>query len=163
VLRRAVARRAVLGALSLACASTVLSGCAAPALPHAAIPSAPPAASAALVSRLNVGECVNGSADTLLRDLTPVGCDGEHDYEVYAVVDIPATAYPGDDVVTAAAEAECAGAFEPFVGVPYPGSTLDYAVVTADGAAWEGGDFAAVCLVGDPAGPVTGSLATAAR
>jgi hypothetical protein len=154
-----MARHAVLTALSLACATAVLSGCATTGLPHATFPSAQPAASAALTAPLIVGGCVNGSATTLLRDLTPAECDTEHDYEVYAVVEMPATAYPGDDGIAAAADAECAEAFEPFVGVPYSGSALDYAVLSPDHAAWAGGDHAAVCLVGDPAGPVAGSLA----
>ncbi|MGO4692378.1 septum formation family protein [Glaciibacter sp. 2TAF33] len=157
--RPAPAWRALTCTVMIASAVLVLSGCSADHVPDAPFPSAQPAASAALLAPLAVGDCVNGSADTLLRDLTQVKCEEGHDYEVYSAFDMPTTAYPGDDAVTAAAESECASVFESFVGVPYPRSALDYAALTPDAAEWDGGDRRAVCLVGDPAGPVAGSLA----
>ncbi|MCU1408677.1 MAG: hypothetical protein JWM23_757 [Microbacteriaceae bacterium] len=160
--RRSARMRA---AVTLACAlaSVLLSGCAAAALPGAAYPTEQPAASAVPASQVAVGECVNASADTLLRDLTLVDCASEHDWEVYSVTRIPGEEYPGDDAAAAAAEAGCASAFEPFAGIPYERSALDYAAVTPDSAAWDDGDQSAVCLVGDSSGRVGGSLAGAGR
>jgi Septum formation len=155
--------RTLLGALTLACTAVVLSGCAAPTLPDPVSASTHQAAPAALASQLSLGDCVNGSADTLLRDLTAVQCQTEHDYEVYAVFDIPESVYPGEEEAAAAAEAACASAFEPFVGVRYSSSTLDYAALAPDEKEWEAGDHVMACLVGDPAGPGVGSLSSSRR
>ena len=161
--RFVVFNSAMLGALSLAGVALALSGCAASTLPDPASASARPDASAALVSPLSVGDCVNGSADTLFRDLSAVECHTEHDYEVYAVENIPESLYPGEEEAAATAEAECASAFEPFVGVPYPSSALDYAALAPDEMEWEAGNHVVACLIGDPSGPVVGSLSGIGR
>jgi Septum formation len=156
-------RRLTAAAVSCALTTAVLSGCAATGVVDAGVPSAWPATSAALGSSLIVGDCVDGSADTLLRDLRTAECASEHDWEVYAIVDIPvaedaAGEYPGDDHVTAVTDAACAHAFQPFAGVSYDESALDYTAVIPDATDWADGHHRAACLIGDPAGAVTGTL-----
>jgi hypothetical protein len=149
--------------LSCSLATAALSGCASGAPPGAISPTEHPAASAVITSQLRVGDCVNGSADTLMRDLALVGCAGEHDWEVYSINHIPGEEYPGDDASAARAAADCASAFESFVGIAYDRSALDYVPVNPDNGAWVHGNRSVVCLVGDPSGRVTGSLSRATR
>lgn len=108
---------------------------------------------------LQVGDCVNDAVATGEVTTVPtVPCSEPHDSEVYAAFTFGNSAYPGDEGVVDKAESVCLPAFEEFVGEPYLESRLDFAFYYPSEASWASGDREVLCLIFDPAGPVTGSL-----
>ncbi|MCU1636619.1 MAG: hypothetical protein JWQ68_1858 [Cryobacterium sp.] len=129
-----------------------------------------------MIATLTVGQCFNGLPDSASARVNPVGCTDGHDYELFATLPLPlplgertadkdeGDGYPGDDLVAAAAEEGCRAEFESFVNADYASSSLDFAYVTPEEIRW--GDPAArsvLCFVGDPAGPVSGTLQGSSR
>jgi hypothetical protein len=161
--------RPALAAVALVAAGLVLSGCSMvtdllPKTPESAAstPAAVPGRETDVPS-LRVGDCLNDPGGGDVAALRSVPCSDRHDDEVFAEVAIPGKAYPGDDAVTAAAEEGCGSRFDAFAGIPYDRSELDFNYFTPTEGAWAGGDHVASCVINDPAGAVTGTLARAAR
>ena len=92
-----------------------------------------------------------------------VDCAVAHDAEIYALVDLPGGAWPGQKALDAAAEPACLDQFGGYVGLAYDRSALDFAFVTPDEASWAAGDRLVGCVVVDPAGPLTGSVRGSGR
>jgi len=124
------------------------------------------------VFSLAVGDCLDGLDGDLHAGVATVPCSAGHDWEVYSLTALDSTEFPGDefpgtDVIVAEAEERCGAAFGPFVGLPEAEATssdLGYTYVTPTEGDWaEGGHRTIVCLIGDMAGPVAGTLAGAAR
>ncbi|MDQ1129877.1 septum formation family protein [Microbacterium sp. SORGH_AS_0888] len=116
------------------------------------------------VFALKVGDCFDDEAGTEVSELPLKPCSGPHDFETYYDFSLPGDEYPGMSEIDSQAETECGAAFDDFVGIPYEESTLGYSYLTPTQKSWEqGGDRLVSCYVGDPAGPVSGSLAGAAR
>ncbi|MGY4857473.1 septum formation family protein [Cryobacterium sp. AP23] len=123
------------------------------------------------VSQLAVGDCINAVNGGILSGLDAVPCTEAHDWEVYDDLDVASTAddagaAPGTDALVAAAEEGCAAAFLPFLGLSQDAtSALGYTYLLPDASAAPApaGDRVVHCLIGDMSGPVTGSLAGAAR
>lgn len=159
-----------LAVIALVAAGMVLTGCSviSDILPQPSQPDAttqPVAAgSESDGSSLAVGDCLNDSVDNAFARVRTVPCSQEHDYEVFDEFEIPGDEYPDDDAVVAAVEEGCGSRFESFAGIPYDSSELDYRYVTPveQGRAGQARHIA-FCLIGDPAGAVTGTLAGAAR
>ena len=116
------------------------------------------------VTALKVGDCLNSmELDEVISDVPFIPCDQEHDSEVFASKQLDGDTYPGDDAIGATADEFCYGEFEPFVGVSYEDSALDYVPLYPLEEGWTtGGDREVLCLVIDPDG-VTGTLAGAGR
>jgi hypothetical protein len=77
-----------------------------------------------------------------------VSCDGPHDAEVFAELDEiapPETPYPGEDGVSALADAQCGNEFTSFVGIGVEGSVLDYSTFIPNEEQWNSGDHSAEC------------------
>ena len=170
-IRRSVAAVALALGLSLAA-----SGCASVAslAPSAGDGAASVAASAPAapieVAKLLVGDCFDnlGDADVAsVATVTLVPCTEPHAFEVFATFDLPIGSYPGDDgilAIVAAAEDGCGSRFEAFTGSAYDGSQLDYNYFIPPEDGWTiSGSHPVSCLIDDPAGPVTGTLAQARR
>jgi hypothetical protein len=131
------------------------------------------------VSELAVGDCINAVNGGILSGLDTVSCTDPHDWEVYDDLHVAATAAetdaetgaetgaaPGTDALVAAAEEGCGTAFLPFLGLSHDAtSALGYTYLLPDVGAGSvpAGDLVVHCLIGDMSGPVTGSLAGAAR
>jgi hypothetical protein len=125
------------------------------------------------VAGLLVGDClreVSEGLDVNARAVPLVPCGSRHEFEVFARFPVPGDAFPGDNVVTAAAESGCGALFEDFVLLEYRVSSLDYAYLTPTEQSWTDVDDLGApggrnvsCLITDPAGAVTGTLAGAAR
>ena len=134
------------------------------------------------VGGLLVGDCLREVSEGLQAHAVTVPrvpCGESHEFEVFARFPVSNDAFPGDNAVTAAAESGCGSRFEAFVQLDYRGSTLDFAYLTPTEESWGavdgpgslGGSGSSgspggrdiSCLVTDPAGPVTGTLAGAAR
>ena len=118
------------------------------------------------VAELAVGDCVNEVTGDSPADLDAVPCAGEHDWEVYSDLTVAfAAAGTSSDAVVAAAEEGCGAAFRPFLGLS-PDATSDlgytYLVPQKDAGA-DSTEVVVHCLIGDMTGPVSGSLAGAAR
>ncbi|MDN4641452.1 septum formation family protein [Agreia sp. PsM10] len=110
------------------------------------------------VFTLREGDCINDVAE-MVSDVPTVPCDQLHDWEVYRNVTMTDTDFPGDEAIAAFADEQCNAEFGTFIGVAYESSVYEnnYYVPNAD--SWEQlGDRIVSCLVGDPAGQVTGSL-----
>lgn len=147
-------------------AAITLTGCSAVADLLPAPPPSPTAttrqAATHIAPRLAVADCLDDLDAASPAGFPTVPCAAPHGYEVYATVPVPGDDYPGDDTVTAAAESGCATRFDAFAGITYGGSALDFAYLTPTDSSWVGG-HAVTCLIYDPAGMVTGTLADAAR
>ncbi|MEB0275381.1 MULTISPECIES: septum formation family protein [unclassified Cryobacterium] len=153
--------------------SLAASGCAsvtrlAPSASDGAASVAAPATAAPVeVAKLLVGDCFDNPGDADVASaatVTLVTCTEPHAFEVFAGFDLPIGSYPGEDAVVAAAEDGCGSRFEAFTGSPYDGSQLDYNYVIPPESGWTiSGNHLVSCLIDDPAGPVTGTLAQARR
>jgi hypothetical protein len=142
-----------------------LSGCG--LFPHAPKPT-PTATSDAHVTdvfTLSTGDCLldaNKAGET--STATTIDCAKPHNSEVYAVFSLAGTKYPGDNTVRGRAIDGCRKAFRSFIGVPRDNSELNYSYYYPTKHSWTTTDDRAVtCLVYDPAGRVSGTLANAER
>lgn len=112
-----------------------------------------------------VGDCIN-SADLsgMVESVEAIPCGEPHDSEAYAVTDMPAGEFPGDDAVSTAADDFCYAEFAEFVGMAYEDSALDFIRLTPSQEGWEAvDDRQLLCFVVDVEGGVVGTLAGAAR
>ncbi|SDS76237.1 septum formation family protein [Jiangella sp. DSM 45060] len=113
---------------------------------------------------VQVGDCLGDFGDSeQVTDVSVVPCDQEHAQEIYATAEIADGELPSDDDLRAQAEETCTAEFETYVGLPYAESALDFTWLQPTAESWDQGDRELVCLVNDPAGPVTGSLQGANR
>ncbi len=101
--------------------------------------------------QLAVGECLIVSQAGDDGDNVPVvPCDGPHEAEVYAVLQVPDSSTYDEDAVIAHVEEECVARFDDYVGEPYRTSRLDvyYTYPLEDG--WRDGSREAACAVYAP-------------
>lgn len=113
---------------------------------------------------LVVGTCIlDQSSASTVTSVESVDCAVPHDAEVFASILLADGAFPGADAVAKAGVDQCATQFAAFVGVPFPASALTYEYYAPSAQTWAAGDRELLCLVRDPAGPVTGTLEDAAR
>ena len=113
---------------------------------------------------IEIGDCFTDPGSEVVSDIPTVPCTESHDYEVYAEFDIDLATFPGDDEIYRLADEGCLAPFGVYVGMPFETSTLDYSyyVPTQDG--WDNYDDRSVsCILFDPAGKLTTSMAGAAR
>ena len=115
---------------------------------------------------LRVGDCLEsmdwGGAE--LTTVPVIPCAEAHESEVYAAVDLADGAFPGDDAIATQADEFCYGEYQGFVGVAWEDSAFEYGYMSPTQASWEEGDDREVlCVIWDPAGLTTGSLAGVAR
>lgn len=116
------------------------------------------------VFSLKVGDCFDDESGDEITDVPGVPCAEPHDNEVYHSFEMPEGDYPGAAAIDAAAEEECVGAFESFVGLPYQESVLGIGPITPTEAGWdEADDREVLCIVYDVEAQTEGSLAGAAR
>ena len=152
-------------AVVVVAASILLAGCTALGGAGGApspTPTGPPEVD---VLDLDVGDCLQtGDARRVTKTVPVVDCDAPHDSEAYALIEITGDDFPGAEVVSDRAVAECTAEFTTFIGLDYATSTLDFAYYYPTPTSWELGDHEILCLAIDPkAETVTGSLAGVAR
>lgn len=108
---------------------------------------------------LVVGDCLNDATATgEVQTVPTVPCDEPHDGEIYAAHLLGESSYRGEAVIINEAEALCLDTFEQFVGEAYLDSRFDFSYYYPTEASWSRGDREVLCVIYDPAGPVTGSL-----
>lgn len=121
------------------------------------------AGEAVLVAELRVGDCFDDSEfqseASEVGDLTVVDCDEPHDAEVFLAVEITGDEFPGDESVEAAADDNCSGAFEPYVGLGPEDSRWAWGWIIPNQEGWdEDGERIVVCFVHDSdLEPIVGS------
>jgi len=104
------------------------------------------------VFELAVGDCFD-DGDMALGELEEVGdvplvdCSAPHDNEVYAVVTVDGEVFPGEEAIQAQADEVCFEAFDPFVGLHYESSALDFGWLVPTADSWELGDRVVACFV----------------
>ncbi|MCP3911674.1 MAG: hypothetical protein GY713_12040 [Actinomycetia bacterium] len=131
------------------------------------------------VRNLQLGHCWVGSsfddADALTKLVAVTDCGQPHQAEVYSVVclgtfdddliivpcgheTVPLD-YPGEAMLDHMANEACLEGFEPFVGVEYSVSTVDYVSFVPGESVWASGDRTIVCsLIEDDASAIRDSL-----
>ncbi len=117
------------------------------------------------VFSIKVGDCIaTSTGDAEVTEVQTVPCTEPHEAEVYHDFEIDAADYPGEDEIYAQADQGCYDEFAPFVGLSYEESTLDWSYYYPTEGSWnQQGDRLISCLIFDPAGMSTGSLAGVAR
>ena len=104
------------------------------------------------VFELAVGDCFD-DGDLALGELEEVGevplveCSEPHDNEVYAVITVDGDVFPGEQAIQAHADEVCLDAFDPFVGLDYQSSALDFGWLVPTADSWEMGDRVVACFV----------------
>jgi hypothetical protein len=113
--------------------------------------------------QMRVGDCFDDGnaftdANSEIDSVPGVPCAKPHDNEVYAVFDVSATTFPGDEMAGMAHEA-CLERFQAFVGRDYESSSLDIASLYPTRESWLQNDREVVCAVYDvDAEKLTGSV-----
>jgi Domain of unknown function (DUF4190)/Septum formation len=114
-----------------------------------------------------VGSCIDElpAEGELVFSLNVVDCNLTHQGEVFAIEQLNAgkdRKFPGDSATAKQVRDACLSAFTDYVGRPYADSKLDFDYLHPDQLGWKrGGEY--TCIVFDPAGDNTGSLADADR
>ncbi|OOB90211.1 septum formation family protein [Rathayibacter sp. VKM Ac-2630] len=115
------------------------------------------------VFQLRVGDCLNDELTeeaTEVTDVPTLPCTEPHSYEVFQNITMAeADEYPGEEATTQQAEDECVVAYDAFVGLTYQESKYDFSYYYPTAESWAGGDRTINCLITDPEGLTTGSLA----
>jgi Septum formation len=134
--------------------------------PTQAQETAPAGAEEVDVFDLGVGDCLTDYRATEgIVSVPTVLCSEPHSGEIYAVVPLPEGDgnYPGVEAISAQAEEICIAEFERFVGLSFEESVLEFSFLAPEETEWDTGDREVLCMVHDPAGVTTGTLADANR
>lgn len=116
------------------------------------------------VFTLAVGDCFDETDSEEIYEVPVVPCDQPHDNEVFFEYTLQDGSFPGDQVISDGSLEQCDPAFASFVGLTYDESALDWYPITPTQGSWDELDDRLVqCVIYDPNGKVTGSLAGAAR
>jgi Septum formation len=117
------------------------------------------------VEDLTVGDCLrfSGALGEAILGLPTVPCSEPHTEEVFATVNLPEGDFPGMPAILAQGEEFCFAEFERFVGLSYEESMLEIGLYPPEEEIWLDGDRLVVCVVSDPDGDTTGTLANANR
>jgi hypothetical protein len=125
-----------------------------------------PEATEESVLELEVGTCLN-DADTPLRadltDVPSIPCSEPHDSELYAIVSVEDSTYPGADRLIEQGQAQCQEGFADFVGIDFRSSLLEFHFYYPTPSSWAQDDRTIYCMVFDPGLPVVGTLKDAKR
>ena len=115
---------------------------------------------------LELGDCLNDADIPLRSDMTDaprVSCKDPHDSELFAILGVEGSAFPGESELVAQGQSRCARAFGDFVGIPFANSTLDFRFYYPTASSWAQGDRTIYCVAFDPGLQVTGSLLNSRR
>jgi Septum formation len=104
------------------------------------------------VFELAVGDCFDDGELAVgeleeVEEVPVIECSEPHDNEVYAVVTVDEEVFPGEQAIQAQADEVCHDAFDPFVGLDYESSALDFGWLVPTAESWEMGDRVVACFV----------------
>jgi Septum formation/Protein of unknown function (DUF2510) len=116
------------------------------------------------VFALGVGDCAaDSSLEGEVQEVTIIDCNQPHATEVFHSYLIPDGSLPDEAGINTIVEEQCLPAFQSFVGLDYYDSELEVTFLSPTQESWDAGDRELLCLIVDPAGDVTGTLAGANR
>ena len=117
------------------------------------------------VFSLGVGDCVTDESEMTgeVTDVPIIDCAEPHASEVFHSYMIPDPSLPDQAGIEAIVQEQCLPAFESFIGLAYDSSVLEVNYLSPTPDSWDAGDRELLCLVYDPSGNVTGTLAGANR
>lgn len=101
---------------------------------------------------LRIGDCFDDGGSQYgdeVGSLPGVPCEQPHDNEVYAVVKLDLSEFPGDEAMGDVAMERCMGRFASFVGMEYESSALDIYTLYPSEDSWRQSDREVVCAVYD--------------
>jgi putative regulator of septum formation len=104
------------------------------------------------VFELKIGDCFSTDTDEL-QTVDVVACAEAHQYEVFALLDHPATddePYPGADVLLEYADGACQAPFEEYVDHAYQTSIWYITSLSPTEGTWADGDREIVCTLNRP-------------
>jgi Septum formation len=101
---------------------------------------------------LRAGDCFDLKDPTAeeIGDVTALPCTSEHEYETFFVGTMPPGDFPTDDGFNAWLEANCAPAFEAYVGTPLENSELEVFWLSPTSEAWNAGERSIQCAINHP-------------
>jgi len=103
---------------------------------------------------LRATECINPNG---AQDASVVPCTTAHEAEVFATFTLPASKWPGDAGVRAAASSGCATRLTGYLN-PQLAISLATTYVYPDSVAWQAGTRTVICEVRATSGDLTGSV-----
>lgn len=115
---------------------------------------------------LALGDCLMDAGIPLSSDtlsVPRVSCDAPHDSELFAILGVEGSVFPGEEELVSEAQERCSRAFGDFIGIPFAQSTLDFRFYYPTASSWAGGDRSIYCLAFDPGLQVSGTLLNAKR
>lgn len=104
------------------------------------------------IDRLLVGDCYDARREEDLPGVILRRCAGPHTGEVFAVVDVNARRFPGNDTLWERAQPKCERAFRRYVGTAYDDSRYTYEGWTPTRESWPLGDRVTVCALNEEDG-----------
>ena len=113
-----------------------------------------------------LGACLNDVSIPLGSDVAEVPqvpCTEPHDSELYAILGLEGSVFPGEERIISEGQERCASAFGDFVGIPFANSTLEFRFYYPSASSWSQGDRSIYCVAFDPGLQTTGSLLDAQR
>ncbi|MDN6439497.1 MAG: septum formation family protein [Corynebacterium nuruki] len=148
-------------------ATTSVASSASTSTSAAASTSAEPSATGSATSSATSSassSATSATVPTKASEISTVDCAGKHVGEVYAQQTLDDVLFPGRAQTKDRAAEWCTGdEFTDFVGTGFEGSSLDVVTYVPSKESWAAKDRTVSCVVTDPAGPTTGSLAHAWR
>lgn len=111
------------------------------------------------IMQLKVGDCLDskpGAAASATASVVP--CKDPHIAEIFAELDVPASADPGAKTYQDDLLKQCVDQFEPFVGLSYDESKLEAWAIVPSSESFQNDDRKAYCLIADTEGDSSGTL-----
>ena len=112
------------------------------------------------IDDIRVGDCLARDLESEVTIVELAPCNARHRLETYAIFDLPAGPFPGQDDVDRWSEEGCTERFENFIGLPYDDSLISLQYVTPVKEIWND-DRSVLCFADD--GMTTGTLKAARR
>lgn len=112
---------------------------------------------------LELGDCMMDAPSGLREDIDVVPCTEPHDQEVFHEITMPDGDFSETDID--AASMECIGEpYTAFIGLEKAESVFEVFPLIPSETSWDEHDDRTIqCVIFDPSGPVTGTLAGASR
>lgn len=117
------------------------------------------------VFALGVGDCVTDESEMTgeVTEVPIIDCNEPHASEVFHSFMMTDSELPDQTGIETIVQEQCLPAFQSFVGLDYYDSVLEVNYLSPTPDSWDAGDRELLCLVYDPSGNVTGTLAGANR
>ncbi|GIF58398.1 septum formation family protein [Asanoa iriomotensis] len=110
-------------------------------------------------AKLAVGHCVDGLKESDdVAGLPVLPCEQPHEGEVFAIVELPAGPYPGEEALGRQAQQECLQRFETYAPSSVADDKVELFYLQPSQLSWSAGDRGVTCVATDPTAKRTGSL-----